>query len=283
MGLLLCRTDALPGIVALADLKVVLERNILTGTSFLLDMFALSLNCGEYPACAAMTTGYCFRIENRATVYFLQKIGKTGHLTTLAVSGSKKQSKRLARDISELIYVLAIAISLTMLVVLAMIHDWWCLAAVLILILPRLINVIVIRRRVSADWSGATEPEVRGDLIISLSQARWIRMKGCVDVLKAITSGQWLREPSFNESSLVGLSTFLVYFEAILAGNASERGKLLLLIALFCSYGLLGVVNRRIKVLQMKNRLIKVESQSERYMRRLDIAEQLVKDTDRDD
>lgn len=42
MGLLLCRTDALPGIVALADLKVVLERNILTGTSFLLDMFVIA-------------------------------------------------------------------------------------------------------------------------------------------------------------------------------------------------------------------------------------------------
>jgi len=30
-----------------------------------------SLHSGEYPACATMTTGYVFRVENEATVAFL--------------------------------------------------------------------------------------------------------------------------------------------------------------------------------------------------------------------
>ncbi|RMZ84639.1 hypothetical protein DV737_g1211, partial [Chaetothyriales sp. CBS 132003] len=43
------------------------------------------LNNGEFPACAAMTTGYVFRVENEATVHFLQAIGITGALTHLKV------------------------------------------------------------------------------------------------------------------------------------------------------------------------------------------------------
>jgi len=307
MRSLLLGADTLPGIVVLADLIVVPERTALIGTAFLLDMFviapglhrqqeALSLNRGEYPACAAMTTGYVFRIENQATVYFLQKIGQTGHLTTLAVSESK--SRRIgcwrlylrmfydldgARDFSELTYVLAVAMSLTVLILLALSRDWWCLAFVFILVMSRLINVIVIRRRASADWSGAPEPGVRGDLIVLLSQDRWIRMKGYVDDLKAVTSGHWLRDPSFIEHSLVALSTFLVYMNAVFVGNAREESKLLLLSLLFCSTGLLGVANRGVKTLQMKGRLIRVESRSHRYTRRLDLAEQLVMETGRDD
>jgi len=67
------------GLVALADLSTVARRTALTGTSSLLDAFVLcpglhrqqeapELNGGEYPACAAMTTGYVFRVENPATV-----------------------------------------------------------------------------------------------------------------------------------------------------------------------------------------------------------------------
>ena len=43
------------------------------------------LNNGEFPACAAMITGYVFRVENEATVHFLQSIGTTGALTHLKV------------------------------------------------------------------------------------------------------------------------------------------------------------------------------------------------------
>src|SRR3954463_11983732 len=68
------------GLVALADITTAQERTALTGTSSLLDLLVLvpgihlqqnatELNRGEYPACAALTTGYVFRIENPATVY----------------------------------------------------------------------------------------------------------------------------------------------------------------------------------------------------------------------
>lgn len=50
------------------------------------------LHRGEYPACAAMTSGYVFRIENAATVAFLQHIGQTGSLTTLHVDPPGRRS-----------------------------------------------------------------------------------------------------------------------------------------------------------------------------------------------
>lgn len=85
------------GLVALADLTTVARRTALTGSSSFFDPLVLcpglhkqedasSLNQGEYPACAALTSGYVFRVENAATVLYLQQIGKTGHLTTLSVS-----------------------------------------------------------------------------------------------------------------------------------------------------------------------------------------------------
>ncbi|RMZ90009.1 hypothetical protein DV736_g2752, partial [Chaetothyriales sp. CBS 134916] len=47
------------------------------------------LNNGEFPACAAMTTGYVFRVENEATVHFLQAIGITGALTHLKPAATR--------------------------------------------------------------------------------------------------------------------------------------------------------------------------------------------------
>jgi hypothetical protein len=89
------------GIVALADTKTIALRTALTGTSAFLDKFVLcpgihrqqsapELNRGEYPACGAMALGYVFRVENLATVLYLQKVGLTGQLTTLSVKGSSK-------------------------------------------------------------------------------------------------------------------------------------------------------------------------------------------------
>lgn len=100
------------GIVVLADLTIVAKRTALTGTSSWLDCLliapglhrqqaAVELNQGEYPACAAMTTGYIFRVENQAMVLFLQKVGKTGHLTTLEVENLDKGSSKWLRAISD--------------------------------------------------------------------------------------------------------------------------------------------------------------------------------------
>jgi hypothetical protein len=84
------------GLVALADLSAISERTALTGSASIFDILFLApgihtqqkaseVNGGELPTTAAMTTGYVFRIENQATVNYLQKIGEPGSLVTVNV------------------------------------------------------------------------------------------------------------------------------------------------------------------------------------------------------
>ena len=294
------------GLVALADLSTVGRRTALTGNSTLLDVLVIcpglhkqqdapDLNGGEYPACGAMTTGYVFRVENPATVLYLQKVGRTGHLTTLSVGSADSRRSvvhkalRMLYDpdtstvISMLSYLFAVVLTATVLLLLVLLRDWWALAVVALLMFARLLNVFVVRRRATVGWKGASEPGVQGDLLILLSQDRWIRMRGAVDDLKAVASGQWLEEPTFFESSLVAFATLIVYLDAGLAGNANNEGKLLLFVLLFCSAALLGVANEYTEVLKMHGRLIKVDGLPKAYGRRRELADELVRETGRDD
>jgi hypothetical protein len=294
------------GLVALADLTTTAERTALTGTSALLDCFVLcpglhrqqaapELNGGEYPACAAMTTGYVFRVENQATVSFLQKVGVTGQLTTLSVDRIPTDS-RLWRKISTLFYAApnatflesiayftAVCMTFAALILLALSPGLWGLSVFLILIFARFCNVVVIRRRTQIGWKGASEPGVKGDLLVLLSQDRWVRIQGAVDDLKAVTSGQWLRDMTFAEASGTAIATVLVYLDAALASNVSQSGKIVLLILLIASAGLLAIANERREVLQMQGNIIKIDRPRQTYERRLDMVKELIKETGRDD
>ncbi|PPJ49608.1 hypothetical protein CBER1_01945 [Cercospora berteroae] len=237
------------GLVALADLSTLAKRTALTGTSSLLDIFviapglhrqqtAVDLNHGEYPACAAMTTGYVFRVENQAMVFYLQNVA---------------------------IFVL--------------LQDWWAIGALGILIFARACNVFVIRRRSRPGWFGAPEPNEKSDLLILLSQDRWIRMKGPTDDVKAVTSGAWLQDPTATDDCMTALATLLVYLVAALAGNARQEGKLVLLGLLFGSVALIGVANTSTNILKMHGRLVKVKAGPKPYLRRRLLADELVKET----
>ena len=292
--------------MALADLCTIAHRTALTGTSVLLDAVVLcpglhrqqsspELNGGEYPAVAAMTTGYVFRVENPATVLYLQSVGRTGQLTNVSVvpidDAGRRWSKLLsifytyqnASFISSVAYLAAACVTFAVLVVYFLSGDWWGVFVVLVLIFARLCNIIIIRRRSKVDWGGAREPGVQGDLLILLSQDRWVRMRGAVDHLKAVTSGQWLREMSFVESSFAALATVLVYLDAALASNVSQVGKVLLIVLLIGSAGLLAIANKTTHTLQMRGNLITVNGPRKSYHRRLEMAHQLIQETERKD
>ena len=85
------------------------------------------------------------------------------------------------------------------------------------------------------------------------------------------------------ENALVAFATLLVYLDAALAGNSKQESKLLLVALLFCSVGLLGIANESTKTLKMHERLIRVNNTSQPYGRRLDLANQLIKESGRDD
>lgn len=290
------------GLIALADLTTIAKNTALNGTSSFLDLFVLcpgihrqqhatEVSGGELPPTAALTSGYVFRVENQATVFYLQKMGVPGCLVTLSVKeipklkGRKPNRETIRRvmTLCFLLYIIPVLLTLTALVFVILIEDWWALAVLLILILARTLNAVVIRRRSAPGWKGVKEPGVKGDLLILLSQDRWVRLQGPVDALKAVTAGQWLRDTTFWESSLTAVATLLIYINAAVTANATQAGEIILLSLLLLSVGLLAMSNERQESLYMHGCKIQVHGKPKKYARRLDLANELIKYTGRDD
>lgn len=289
------------GLIFLADLTTIAKHTALNGTSSFLDLFVLcpgihrqqyatELNGGELPPTAALTSGYVFRIENQATVFYMQKMGVSGHLVTLRVEELKPGGKmpepmdvRKAATLASLLYITPVSLTLTALAFVILMEDWWALAVLLILILARTLNAIVVKRRSVPGWKGVKEPSVKGDLLVLLSQDRWIRLQGPVDALKAVTAGQWLRDTTFWEGSLTAIATLLVYINAALTTNASQAGEITILALLLLSVGLVAMSNELQESLYMHGCRIHVDGEPKKYARRLDLANELIKYTGRED
>ena len=289
------------GLIALADLTTIAKHTALSGTSSFLDLlvlcpgihrqqYATELNGGELPPTAALTSGYVFRVENQATVFYLQKMGVPGHLVTLRVEETKAgvgkpghNSRRKSVTLASLLYTIPVVLTLTALAFVILLQDWWALAVLLILILARTLNAIVVKRRSVPGWKGVKEPGIKGDLLILLSQDRWIRLQGPVDALKAVTAGQWLRDVTFWESSLTATATLLIYINAAVTGNASQAGQITILALLLLSVGLVALSNEVQESLYMHGCRVRVDGEPKKYARRLDLADELIKFTGRDD
>ena len=277
----------------------------MNGTSSFLDLFVLcpgihrqqhatDLNGGELPPTAALTTGYVFRVENQATVFYLQKMGVPGHLVTLTVEedskpertkrSDSKKPRENATPLASLLFFVPVALTVTALLFVILLEDWWALAVLLTLILSRTLNAIVIKRRSLPGWKGVQEPGVKGDLLILLSQDRWIRLQGPVDALKAVTAGQWLRDPTFVESSLTAIATLLIYATAAITSNASQAGEIVIAALLLVSVGLVALSNEAQAELRMHGCTVKGDGgPPKKYARRLDLADELIRYTGRDD
>lgn len=285
------------GLVALADLDTIARRTSLIGSASFLDVLYLApgihcqqkaseINGGEYPMAGAMHNGYVFRIENPATVSYLQRIGKPGHLTTVAVSeelpmdwagliGELLRTEKLAT----LLFFIGLTANIVVIALLGSIRDWWALGVLGMLMLARLVNVVVIKLRQDKNgFKGAKESKQRCDLLVLLSQDRWVRMTGDVNDIKAVTAGQWLRESEKPESFAVSFGTLLVYGSAALAGNASTIGSLLTAVLLLVSVGVLGLVNAATKSLHMFNRRVTIAEKPKRYSRRLKMVAALLEE-----
>ncbi|KZT22977.1 hypothetical protein NEOLEDRAFT_1039605, partial [Neolentinus lepideus HHB14362 ss-1] len=283
------------GLIALADLKTPGYRIALKGTSSFLDALFLvpgihcqryvsNVNGAEYPATGAMTTGYVFRTENEATVYYLQRVGLPGHLVTLEVLPTAPKPALFSKDaLVRALYLVGIVSTLAVTLCLYQIQDLWGLYVVAMLITARLLNILVIKRRSKLGWKGAPEPGVKGDLLILLSQDRWVRMRGLVDDLKTVTSGSWMREETTVESFFVNVGTILVYASPAVAVNASAAGGLLIGSLLLITLALLGLCNALTETQHMFGRTLRIVEPPKKYRRRLDLVEELVKVSGRND
>lgn len=284
------------GIVALADLTTIAERTALMGKSSWFDTLVIAPGIhlqqrsaelanagGELPPTAALTSGYVFRVENQAMVGWLQMVGRAGCLVEVEVRPQKRNSLLEGGTPSACLYFLAPILTVVAEIALACYSEWWTFGIILVLIVARAINVVIIRRRSTTGWKGASEPGVQGDLLILVSQDRWIRMKGMVDDLKAVTSGQWLQDMSPIESFSSAGATLLVYVTAALSANATTVGNIVLMGLLFVEVALLGLSNKFLRGLHLHERVVSVIGEPKKYQRRLDLARELINETGRRD
>ncbi|KAK0430945.1 hypothetical protein EV421DRAFT_1912364 [Armillaria borealis] len=293
------------GLVALADLSTVAVRTALMGTASWLDILVLApgmhqqqsadeVNRGEFPQTGSLISGYVFRIENPATVSYLQRIGRTGQLVTAIVEpksfptnapiipyfSPKNQTFYNAGVFAALLYLLCPTLTIVVFALVGSIRDWWALGVLAMLVLSRIINVIVIKRRIrdSRHWKGAEEKDRKDVLLVVLSQDRWIRVEGELSDVKQVTAGQWLRDEDRVESLAVGIATLLVYAAVALAGNASTVGSLVIAWLLLCSVALLALCNSFTDRLQMYDCIVREEKGTKTYDRRLAMVEELIEE-----
>lgn len=226
-----------------------------------------------------MTTGYVFRIENQAMVLYMQKCGKTGHLTTLEVSPSRSDRHK-AETLATLAYGCAVVATIIAVYTYALVlQDPWALGVLAAFIFIRACNIAIISHRSRAGWFGAPEPGEQSDLLVLLSQDRWIRLQGPTDDVKAVTSGSWMREPTFSESWVSSTATLLTYLNVALSINMQQSSKVVLLGLFLVSYLALGFANQLSSTMQMHGRHISVKYGPKAYTRRRDLADELVEET----
>ncbi|GJE91586.1 hypothetical protein PsYK624_077360 [Phanerochaete sordida] len=275
-------------LIALAPFPAVVTRTALMGSASFLDTFLLvpgflvqqdapKVNNGEYPATAAMTTGYIFRVENQATVAYLQRVGVTGHLIEVKVQKLTSSFKHID-PIASISYLSAIACTFAVLLLLLIIQDVPALLFLSTLMLARLLDVIVLKKRSGKGWKGAPEPNVHGDLMILCSQDRWIRMHGLVDDLKEVTAGQWLKEMTSLDAVLAQTATLLVFASFVFAWQSSVIGSALTAGLLVVSSALLGLCNSTTTKLRMFDCVASVVSDTP-YARRRDMAKDMKEKT----
>ena len=244
-----------------------------------------TLNGGEYPACAAMTTGHIFQVKNQATVMFLQKVLRTGHLVTLEVSHNSGRQERQA-----LVYapVVALITSFLFSSVPGTI-DAYLLATILVLLLSRLLSIASLRARSTPSRHNALEPSVQGDLLILLAEDGWIRLRGAVNDLKAVTSCGWLSQRPHHPQLVDAMdwtARLLVYIAVVVLANASDHGKVVLMVSILLGHGSLALANVRAKKLVMNERTInisKLPGSVKKYSCQLKMVEELVKEMGRSD
>ena len=79
------------------------------------------------------------------------------------------------------------------------------------------------------------------------------------------------------------LLTWPRWFNSAILANALRESQVLLLVLLLGSTVLLGVANMNTQALDMHGRVIRQQGEPNFYHRRLDLAEQLIRETGRDD
>ncbi|KAL7898624.1 hypothetical protein HDV63DRAFT_374279 [Trichoderma sp. SZMC 28014] len=194
--------------------------------------------------------------------------------------------------VSHVLYLLSPLLTVSAIVFMVLLQDWWGLGFIIALMVSRLANIWAIKERAipagtppapptpvpAKDMPAVTSPEpaaVPGskaslalpfslkredtgltEYTIDWGQNRRVVLKGLDADLRAVTTDPWLRAKTTLEGYLEAMSKLIVYMVASLSGNLSQAGAIVLMALLLVSAGLLGLSNAHSTSLQMHGRRV---------------------------
>ncbi|KAL7921035.1 hypothetical protein ACQKWADRAFT_296742 [Trichoderma austrokoningii] len=185
--------------------------------------------------------------------------------------------------VSHALYLLSPLLTVSAVVLMVLLQDWWGLGFLIALMVSRLANIWAIKER---SRPAATPPEPltpepikdapsspeeptalpvpqlkredtgMTEYTIDWGQNRRVVLKGLDADLRAVTTETWLRAKTTWEGYLEAMSKLIVYMVASLSGNLSQAGAIVLMALLLVSAGLLGLSNAHSTSLQMHGRRV---------------------------
>ncbi|KAL7793655.1 hypothetical protein V8C37DRAFT_82132 [Trichoderma ceciliae] len=182
--------------------------------------------------------------------------------------------------LSHALYLLSPLLTVSAIVLMVLLQDWWGLGFIISLMVSRLANIWVIKER---SRPAATPPPLPppNDIPVSPSspspplpvslkreesemtqytidwgENRRVILRGDDADLRAVTTEAWLRAKTALEGYLEAMSKLIVYMVASLSGNLSQAGAIVLMSLLLVSAGLLGLSNAHATSLQVHGRRV---------------------------
>ncbi|KAK1238993.1 hypothetical protein MKX08_006054 [Trichoderma sp. CBMAI-0020] len=190
--------------------------------------------------------------------------------------------------VSHVLYLLSPLLTVSAIVLMVLLQDWWGLGFIIALMASRLANIWAIKERSRPDatppapltpvppsepaaaagskaslplplplpFSLKREDTGMTEYTIDWGQNRRVVLKGLDADLRAVTTETWLRAKTTLEGYLEAMSKLIVYMVASLSGNLSQAGAIVLMALLLVSAGLLGLSNAHSTSLQMHGRRV---------------------------
>jgi hypothetical protein len=263
----------------------------LTGTSTWVDVFVLAPGLhyqqaaeslgqthpnAPLPEVTNLHTGTISRVTNTATIHYLRRIDRSDRTVIIDVGiaysrtrihgqrGRIFQSESLpGSKISTFLYSLGPVLTLTAIILLIVIKDWWGLGLVLALMFARALNVWIIRERTKDQPPPSNNPNEHQCWWVLIDDDHRICLRGLRNDLEAITTGEWMRSKTDIEGYMEAMAKMTVYLVAVFSGNQTQSGDIILMLLLGLSAGLLALSNSFATSFNMNGRTAVITPQGE--------------------
>ena len=271
-----------------------------------------------------------YGVKNVALARYLKKVSKASKDNCVTLDVCKKEDDRATRRLgsmvmnrkrpqrrvldgrplpgfdwfSHVLYLASPLLTLAVLILIILMRDWWAFAFVLALMVSRILNILIIKRRcrpenhdsalqgggggtgITSSSSPAAmsakaqeleslhslDKELVDDSTaqrlteynFDLGEGQSVLLRGLASDLEALTTQVWMRAKDHLDEYLEASAKLIVHLVASLSGNVSQAGGFLLMALLLVSAGLLGLSNGHAKSFRMHGCVVRAPTHSYR-------------------